>query len=287
MNDQGDRPAPALSRYTCELAFTCPPAERAERMRQLIALIDFAPFSMDLHFNEFVTPRLRVLYTPDALISSLSQTEMDGGVNTFSLYDEHYAPQEPTPFFRAQIGDTITDGRVTVRAEWIAYPDLNWLIRDWHLLKVLALESDDLLYCIAHDQSDVFEESRADEDRTMAQRLLGQKNWGRSVAVNGLTFMSAPVMIFGKAYDSIIPTETIRTADGARTMQINSQEFVEVSLFGLYEDPAPYRARQKRYWQTVSLSKRVQTYREQTARDVGAWLQRRSDLKSALARKRN
>ena len=110
-----------------------------------------------------------------------------------------------------------------------------------------------IVFLFAYDQFDV--RYKSEKTNYIKSLLSPQLRWGKLVMVKSMPFIAAPVMFFGKEYFSIIPKEILSKVP-------NSQEFISIKLFDLYENPNLHRDSQKKYWKITSLSKRIEKYKE-------------------------
>ena len=272
--------------YTCNLILAVPVRGVPALIEKAVDCIKFAPATMDVFFNEFKAAEHRVPFDRIKLINSISQFDGDGGITSVALYDAASTPKRPTPFFRARIDLTLSGEYPILTLEWVAHESVDYLIDDHCVIRLFVGGHAEILSCIAFDQDDAFEQSQAQDQRTTLQKLLRTDYWGRSETVFGMTFIAAPIMIFGEGFEQVIPRASLLKSDKARTLKIAGKTFVEVTLTDLYGAPAQGRAAQQAFWKTVSLAKCIRTYRESEKRDFGALLkQRAATFEAAKARK--
>lgn len=226
-------------------------------LERIINALDFTPSKMDVYYNEFSAPKFFVNYNPQ-IIQQLSMTEVDGGITSFSLYDNKYSNENVTPFFRARILDTtFSNEQVVCILEWVSYPTL-YFNPDIHFLSKYLRDNVKLIFLLAYDQFDV-ETKNVGFLKTL---LHPQSRWRRRVMVNSMPFMAAPVMFFGKEYFSIIPKEILLKVPNSKVDMIQKQEVIAIKLFNLYDSPSLHRDAQKKYWKVTSLLRRIKDYQE-------------------------
>src|SRR5690606_2086422 len=138
----------------------------------------------------------------------------------------------------------------------------------------------DLVYLLAYNQNDTYLETTEDNKNTiLSSKLFEKKNWGRKVVVNGLTFIAAPLMYFGKAYNKVILMDNIKKDEKAKTFRINGSEVIKIEIFPLYKNAKEYRKEQETYWKKINLSKQIERYKKETTIDFTEFLKKRSSLK--------
>ncbi len=270
-----------MEKYYCELCLKANIQELPKLLSSVIGMLDFAPSKMDVFSNEFKKPKHSVPYNKEYILNNFSKSELDGGFISFSLYDRSYSYKNTSSFFRFKLFDsTLGKESVIFTFEWIAYKDLNWLIKDEFVLNKLLQKGVELAYLIANNQNDAhIETQEAKENTRMITKLFWKKNWGRKEIVNGFTFIAAPLMYFGSAYDKVVSISDLEAYQKARTIKINGAKIIKIEIYPLYSNPKEYRKEQKNYWKELNLSKRIENYREVTKIDFTQFLKRRSLLK--------
>ncbi|MCZ8297688.1 hypothetical protein [Flavobacterium sp.] len=235
---------------------------------------------MDIFHNEFKKSKERIAYEKEYILKNLSKSEVDGGITSVSLYDNNSTYENTTPFFRFGIFDTtLNEELVNCTFEWVAYQNLDWLIKDEFILNKLLQEDAELVYLIAYNQNDVYTETQdAKENIGLSSKLFGTKNWGKKEIINGVTFIAAPLMYFGNAYDKVISIEDLKNYKRANTIKINESKIIKIEIFPLYSNPKEYRKVQEDYWKKLNLEKQIKNYREATKIDFTEFLKRRSFL---------
>ena len=119
----------------------------------IIKSLDFKPYKMDIYYNEFSTPKSFIKYNSN-LLNILSLSELDGGVTSFSLYDNRYSNEKVTPFFRAKILDTtFSNKQVVCLFEWVSYPKLYFNLDVSFLCNNLSDDAK-IIFLIAYNQLD-------------------------------------------------------------------------------------------------------------------------------------
>lgn len=267
--------------HTCELFLKIRLDLIPELLSNSISLLDFKPSKMDVFYNEFKKSKDFIEYNREYILNNLSKSEIDDGITRVSFYDGKYTRENTTPFFRFGISDTtFNEELVSCTFEWVAYQDLDWLLKDEFILKNLLKENIDLVYLLAYNQNDAYLETTEDKKNTgLSSKLFGKKNRGRKVTVNGLTFIAAPLMYFGKAYNKVISMDNLKTDEKAITLKINGSEIIKVEIFPLYSNAKEYRKEQENYWKKLNLSKQIERYKEETTIDFTEFLKKRSSLK--------
>lgn len=220
----------------------------------IIKSLDFKPYKMDIYYNEFSTPKSFIKYNSN-LLNILSLSELDGGVTSFSLYDNRYSNEKVTPFFRAKILDTtFSNKQVVCLFEWVSYPKLYFNLDVSFLCNNLSDDAK-IIFLIAYNQLDGIAEI---ETQNYFKKIFNsQAKWGKKIIVNNIPFIAAPVMFFGKEYYNIIPKDVLLKVPNSQELMVRGQEIVAVKLFDLYENPNLYRNIQKKYWEITSLSQRL------------------------------
>lgn len=267
--------------YTCEIYLKIELDFMSKIISNVIGLMDFEPNKMFVFYNEFKKPKNLIHYHKDYIIDNLSKSELDGGITSFSLYDVNYTNEKTTPFFRFKLSDsTLGDELVSCTFQWIAYQNLDWLIRNEFILNKLLQKGVKLVYLVAYNQLDVAQETReSKEDIGFGAKLFNIKNWGREEIVNGVTFIAAPLMYFGCEYNKVCSIDELKNYKKANTIKINDSEIIKIEIFPLYVDAEEYRKEQKDYWKTLNLEKKIKSYKEVTKIDFTEFLKRRSSLK--------
>lgn len=224
--------------------------------------LDFTPSKMDVFYNEFSAPKFFVKYNPK-LLQLLSQSEVDGRITSFSLYDSKYSNENVTPFFRAKILDTTCSNKqVLCIVEWVSYPRL-YFNPDIHFLSDYLCDKVKMVFLFAYNQFDA--ERRTGKTNYFKYLLNPQSRWGKKVMVGNMPFIAAPIMFFGKAYFDTIPKEDLIKVPNSQEIRINEQEVISIKLFDLYENPNLNRDFQKKYWKITSLSQRINKYKEKVS----------------------
>ncbi len=267
-----------MEKYYCELVTRVNVQGLPKLLSSVIGLLDFEPSKMDVYYNEFKQSKDFIHYSEKYILNNLSKSEVDGGITSFSLYDKHYTYEDATPFFRFKLSDsTLNEELVNYTFEWVAYQNLDWLIKDDFILKYLVQEGVELVYLIAYNQNDVYRETQdAKENIGLSSKLFRTKNWGRKEIVNGITFIAAPLMYFGSAYDKVISIDDLKNYKKAVAIKINDSEIIKIEIFPLYEKTKEYRKEQEYYWKKLNLEKQIKNYREATKIDFTDFLRRRS-----------
>lgn len=120
---------------------------------RIINSLNFTPSKMDVFYNEFSTPQFFIKYNPQ-LPDLLSLAEVDGGITSFSLYDNKYSNENVTPFFRAKILDTtFSNEQVACILEWVSYPTL-YFNPDTNFLSKYLCDEVKIVFLFAYDQLD-------------------------------------------------------------------------------------------------------------------------------------
>ncbi len=274
-------------KYCCELIIKIEAQRIVDLLSNGITLLDFEPVRMDLYFNEFKQPRDFIQYNREYILNNLSISEVDGGITTLSLYDKYYRNQHITPFFRFRIFDSTLENEViTCSLAWIAYANVDWLIKDEFVLEKLLLKNEELVYLIVYNQNDAYlETQKKKQNINKIFSFLRQETWGRKEIVNGLTFIAAPLMYFGSGYNSIIPIEELKKHVKSSFIEINGNEIIKIELSPLYEPPQKHRNEQKEYWKSTNLYKKIENYKKLTQVDFADVFKRRQNIVAMGKRK--
>lgn len=267
--------------YCCELYLKIKFDLIPDLLSNVINLLDFEPIKMDIFHNEFKKSKERIAYEKEYILKNLSKSEVDGGITSVSLYDNNSTYENTTPFFRFGIFDTtLNEELVNCTFEWVAYQNLDWLIKDEFILNKLLQEGVKLVYLVAYDQLDVAQETRESKENIgFSSKLFSKKNWGKEENVKGFAFIAAPLMYFGNAYDKVISIDDLKSYKRASTIKINDSEIIKIEIFPLYSNPKEYRKAQEDYWKKLNLEKQIKNYRETTKIDFTEFLKIRSSLK--------
>lgn len=253
---------------------------------RIINSLNFTPSKMDVFYNEFSTPQFFIKYNPQ-LPDLLSLAEVDGGITSFSLYDNKYSNENVTPFFRAKILDTtFSNEQVACILEWVSYPTL-YFNPDTNFLSKYLCDEVKIVFLFAYDQLD----AKTEKEKTNYLKTLlnPQSKWRKKVMVNSMPFIAAPVMFFGKEYFSIIPKEILLKVPNSQEIAIKEQELIAIKLFELYDNPNRHREFQKKYWKVTSLSRRIKEYQENvcSADAILQYKARYNKMKAQSHKKRN
>ena len=226
----------------------------------IIKSLDFKPDKMDIYYNEFSTPKFFIKYNSN-LLNALSLSELDGGVTSFSLYDNRYTNERITPFFRVKILDTtFSNKQVVCLFEWVSYSKLYFDLDVLFLSNYLSDEAK-IIFLIAYNQLDGIV---GIEKQNYFKRIFSsQAKWGKRIFVNSIPFIAAPVMFFGNEYYSIIPKDVLLKVPNSQELIVKGQEVIAIRLFDLYDNPNLHRNTQKKYWQITSLSQRIKKYEKE------------------------
>ena len=97
----------------------------------------------------------------------------------------------------------------------------------------------------------------------------------------------APLMWLGEEYFKIIPKEKLLKFKGSSLINYTSFDLVHIKLFELYDDPSKIenRERQKSFWKTFDLEKRVVQYEKDRPFDFIKWYKERAALKKKKKKK--
>lgn len=223
----------------------------------IIKSLDFKPDKMDIYYNEFSTPKSFIKYNSN-LLNALSLSELDGGVTSFSLYDNRYTNERITPFFRVKILDTtFSNKQVVCLFEWVSYSKLYFDLDVLFLSNYLSDEAK-IIFLIAYNQLDGI--AGIEKQNYFKRIFSSQAKWGKRIFVNSIPFIAAPVMFFGNEYYSIIPKDVLLKVPNSQELIVRGQEVIAIRLFDLYDNPNLHRNTQKKYWQITSLSQRIKKY---------------------------
>ncbi len=226
----------------------------------IIKSLDFKPDKMDIYYNEFSTPKFFIKYNSN-LLNALSLSELDGGVTSFSLYDNRYTNERITPFFRVKILDTtFSNKQVVCLFEWVSYSKLYFDLDVLFLSNYLSDEAK-IIFLIAYNQLDGI--AGIEKQNYFKRIFSSQAKWGKRIFVNSIPFIAAPVMFFGNEYYSIIPKDVLLKVPNSQELIVKGQEVIAISLFDLYDNPNLHRNTQKKYWQITSLSQRIKKYEKE------------------------
>ena len=226
----------------------------------IIKSLDFKPDKMDIYYNEFSTPKFFIKYNSN-LLNALSLSELDGGVTSFSLYDNRYTNERITPFFRVKILDTtFSNKQVVCLFEWVSYSKLYFDLDVLFLSNYLSDETK-IIFLIAYNQLDGI--AGIEKQNYFKRIFSSQAKWGKRIFVNSIPFIAAPVMFFGNEYYSIIPKDVLLKVPNSQELIVKGQEVIAISLFDLYDNPNLHRNTQKKYWQITSLSQRIKKYEKE------------------------
>ena len=226
----------------------------------IIKSLDFKPDKMDIYYNEFSTPKSFIKYNSN-LLNALSLSELDGGVTSFSLYDNRYTNERITPFFRVKILDTtFSNKQVVCLFEWVSYSKLYFDLDVLFLSNYLSDEAK-IIFLIAYNQLDGI--AGIEKQNYFKRIFSSQAKWGKRIFVNSIPFIAAPVMFFGNEYYSIIPKDVLLKVPNSQELIVRGQEVIAIRLFDLYDNPNLHRNTQKKYWQITSLSQRIKKYEKE------------------------
>lgn len=226
----------------------------------IIKSLDFKPDKMDIYYNEFSTPKFFIKYNSN-LLNALSLSELDGGVTSFSLYDNRYTNERITPFFRVKILDTtFSNKQVVCFFEWVSYSKLYFDLDVLFLSNYLSDEAK-IIFLIAYNQLDGI--AGIEKQNYFKRIFSSQAKWGKRIFVNSIPFIAAPVMFFGNEYYSIIPKDVLLKVPNSQELIVKGQEVIAIRLFDLYDNPNLHRNTQKKYWQITSLSQRIKKYEKE------------------------
>lgn len=226
----------------------------------IIKSLDFKPDKMDIYYNEFSTPKFFIKYNSN-LLNALSLSELDGGVTSFSLYDNRYTNERITPFFRVKILDTtFSNKQVVCLFEWVSYSKLYFDLDVLFLSNYLSDEAK-IIFLIAYNQLDGI--AGIEKQNYFKRIFSSQAKWGKRIFVNSIPFIAAPVMFFGNEYYSIIPKDVLLKVPNSQELIVKGQEVIAIRLFDLYDNPNLHRNTQKKYWQITSLLQRIKKYEKE------------------------
>lgn len=226
----------------------------------IIKSLDFKPDKMDIYYNEFSTPKSFIKYNSN-LLNALFLSELDGGVTSFSLYDNRYTNERITPFFRVKILDTtFSNKQVVCLFEWVSYSKLYFDLDVLFLSNYLSDEAK-ILFLIAYNQLDGI--AGIEKHNYFKRIFSSQAKWGKRIFINSIPFIAAPVMFFGNEYYSIIPKDVLLKVPNSQELIVRGQEVIAIRLFDLYDNPNLHRNTQKKYWQITSLSQRIKKYEKE------------------------
>lgn len=232
----------------------------SEFFDNIIKSLDFKPDKMDIYYNEFSTPKFFIKYNSN-LLNALSLSELDGGVTSFSLYDNRYTNERITPFFRVKILDTtFSNKQVVCLFEWVSYSKLYFDLDVLFLSNYLSDEAK-IIFLIAYNQLDGI--AGIEKQNYFKRIFSSQAKWGKRIFFNSIPFIAAPVMFFGNEYYSIIPKDVLLKVPNSQELIVKGQEVIAIRLFDLYDNPNLHRNTQKKYWQITSLSQRIKKYEKE------------------------
>jgi hypothetical protein len=256
-----------LIRYACKIRLISHPENFKETLRKILDNLTYKPFSVYCFYNEFKRPPDKeIIYNKEFLVDNVSVTEMKG-ITSMSIYDSDYRPDATTPFVRLRFDVTEKIENSTITIEWVYFENFDFLLKNDQIINDYVSKDNRLIFCYLYNQLDTYEQSNSKESWL-------KKNWGKVVLRGGMQFQAAPIMYFGKDFESIISLDKLKVF-GER---IGQDEIIKIELDSLYLNPEGYRKKQKRFWKQLNLEKVIADYESKTKINLKEMLKRRAEL---------
>lgn len=260
------------SKYCCSLHLLCHPRYFKDIFLHVVNQLPYTPHSAYCFYHEFNRPPGKeMVFDPQHIASQITSREMEG-ISAVSIYDEAYSVNNTTPFVRLHFSIPRQAENASVQIEWIAFNNLDFLIQENRVIKDFVIENTQLLYCYLSNQTDTFEQSTSPE-------TWFRKNHGKLIIHNGVEFMAAPQMYFGKAFNKIIQAERLLQAGG---QYLQGTDIISITLGNLYADPEAYRKQQKQFWKTIQLNRVIKTFIKENTIDAIKEYSRRFELSKKM-----
>jgi hypothetical protein len=281
-----------MKRYACDMLFKHNENNSITLLIQALDVLGFTPNYMSIFFNEFEKSLDDITYDKDYLLKCIKNKPHFHVTLNQQLYSVDN--REINNWFKFIVNADSPFGLNTCSLEW-SNTQLDFLLNE-KIIKSF-LENPNFIYCYCYNQYDVSNQSNEQVDSfienypnqpyKIVKNFMGDividisQHWGRFIATRGITFMAAPLMWFGGEYFKIIPKESLLKFPGASLVNYPSLDLVHIKLFDLYDDPSKKenREKQKLFWKTFDLQKRIEQYEKDRPIDFIAWYKEKAAKK--------
>lgn len=281
-----------MERYSCSILYKFNKDDFLESFKNALQVLGFEPLYMDIYIDEFSNSLDDIRYDTD-YVFDLAQKKPSTILLKNKIYD---ADTRTTDFFwfRFRLSIDSPFGLDTCSFEW-SNNNLEFLVNN-NLFNTF-LNSTNLIYCYCYNQFDCMRQSNASmnnpdfekpwkpgemsRDFILNNAIDVSEHWGRYVSTRGVTFMAAPLMWFGEEYFKITAKEALLKFTGASLVNYPSLDLVHIKLFDLYDDPSKKenREKQKFFWKTFDLQKKIEQYEKDRPIDFIAWYKEKAAMK--------
>lgn len=276
-----------MERYICNLLYEYSESDYIAIFKQALNILGFEVKYMRVVFDEFEKPLDDVPFDKEQLLKILKRKPNNITLKQ-QLYDERN--REGNNWFKFGLNVESPFGLNTCSLEW-SNTCLDFLLKEKAI--EIFLEMPNLIYCFCYNQYDCLKQTD-ERIQSFTKNYPGQQyqvvknqagddvvdisqHWGRYISTRGITFMSAPLMWFGKEYFMIIAKDSLLRFPGSSIID----NVVHVELFDLYDNPEKpeNRQRQKDFWKTLNLQKHAEQYEKDRPFNFIAWYKERIALK--------
>lgn len=279
-----------MKRYASDMLYKHNENNSITLLNQALNVLGFTPSYMSIFFNEFEKSLDDITYDKEYLLKCTRNKPHFHVTINQQLYSVEN--RETNNWFKFIVNADSPFGLNTCSLEW-SNIQLDFLLNE-KIIKSF-LQNPNFIYCYCYNQYDVSHQSNGRVDSFIENypnqpyRIVKNfmdddvidisQHWGRFVSTRGITFMAAPLMWFGQEYLKIISKESLLNFTEASVA--NDTDIVHIKLFDLYADPAipENRKRQKDFWQTFDLQKKLEQYEKDRPFDFIAWHKERAALK--------
>jgi hypothetical protein len=255
-----------MKKYACNILYKFTEIDSKRLFNLAIKNIGFSPSYMDIHFEGMKKSIEDATFDINQLHGHLKATP---GVITIKnqLYNEDN--RETNDWFRFRLIFKGAWGLNFCSLEW-SNSQLDFLTTENWLVNNFLIQ-ENLLYCYCYDQYDCMDQSNSkissfkrtypNESFKTVINYMGDEvidlstHWGRYVSTQGITFIAAPLMWFGKEYFKIIPEQKLIKFENTSLIRSDSFDLIHIKLFDLYSNPSERqnRDKQRRYWEYFNL----------------------------------
>lgn len=280
-----------MKKYACDILYKYNEEEIITLFKKSLGLTGFESKYMSILFDEFEPPIDEVVFNEKYLLELFKRKP-----STITIMSELKNNENKEDYYWFKFGLSIDSpfGLDTCTLTW-SNSNLNFLIGN-ELFNTF-LNSSNLIYCYCYDQFDAFEQSNKSminpdfekpwESHERSREFIldnaidTSDHWGRYISTCGMMFMAAPVMWFGEEYFKIISKASLKHFKGASLINHYSFDLIYIKLFELYDDPSRIenREKQKSFWKTFDLEKKVEHYEKDRPIDFVKWYKERAVAK--------
>ncbi len=255
--------------------------EYSKIFEAVLNLTGFEPEKMSFGYHEFYLPK-DMKYDKTKALESYTKSEMDTGYTSITLRCKKDRKKELQPFisFGITLGliNDMVSTRIGLTISFRYFDSYEMLFDNHNILRNVLNKNVSLITSYYYNEEERLGISDYEEmdDRNPLK-------WSKfKEAVFVAVLRAAPVMYFGNEIYPIIPRKELLKIDGARPIEINNHEIIEIKLFDFADKPGENWEKQKHFWTKLYLENRLDDFKQTLIKKKNMtateYLQYRSDL---------